>query len=135
VTELVEAAFVGDEHQAAMIQALLEEKGIPSLQQQVTPSGPQLGYGLMGLGGGSRRIMVHPHLAEEARALVAAAMAESENEVPEPVNAEYLEEAEGGRKPRNYGLIGAYARIYLVSLVAMIAIAGSYFLLRALGLT
>jgi hypothetical protein len=135
MTELVEVAFLGDEHQAAMIQALLEENGIPSLQQQVTPSGPQLGYGLMGLGGGSRRIMVHAHRAEEARALVTGAMAESENEVPESVNAQYLEEAQGGRGPRNYGLIGAYARIYLVSFVAMSAIAGSYFLLRAIGLT
>jgi hypothetical protein len=134
VEDLVEIAFVGDEHQAAMIQALLEENGIPSLQQQVSPSGPQLGYGLMGLGGGSRRLMVHAHRVEEARALVTAAMVESENQVPEPVNAEYLEDAQGGRKPRSYGLIGAYARIYLVSLGVMALVFGAWMLLRAAGL-
>jgi len=134
VDDLVEVAFVGDEHQAAMIQALLEENGIPSLQQQVTPSGPQLGYGLMGLGGGSRRIMVHAHRAEGARALVTAAMAESEGEVPEPVNAEYLEEAEGRRKPRSYGLVGAYARIYFVSFAAIALIFAVWLLLLAFGL-
>lgn len=134
MTELVEIAYVGDEHQAMMIQALLKGNEIPSLQQQVTPSGPQLGYGLMGPGGGARRVMVHAHRAEEARALVTAAMAESETEIPEPVNAEHLEDAEGGRKPRNYSLIGAYARIYLVSFVAIALIFGAWFLLRAVGL-
>ncbi|HEV2791076.1 MAG TPA: DUF2007 domain-containing protein [Solirubrobacterales bacterium] len=68
--ELVEIAFVGDEHQAGMIQALLEEHGIPSLQQQVGPSGPALGHALMNPGGGARRIMVKADQAEEARALL-----------------------------------------------------------------
>jgi len=130
--DLVEVAFVGDEPQAMMIQALLEARGIPSLQQQVTPSGPQLGYGLMNPGGGARRVMVHPHRADEARAVLAAAEAEADG-VVEPVNAEHLADAQG-RKPRNYNLIGAYARIYLVSLVAMAAIFAGWLLLRAAGL-
>jgi hypothetical protein len=46
--DLVEVAFVGDEFQAEMIRALLGEHGIPSMQQQVAPSGSQLGYGLIG---------------------------------------------------------------------------------------
>lgn len=57
--DLIEIAFVRDEPQAAMIQALLKENGIPSLQQQIGPSGPQLGYGLLNPGGGQRRVMVH----------------------------------------------------------------------------
>lgn len=134
MTELVEIAFVGDEGEAMMIQALLEEHEIPSLQQQVAPSGPQLGYGLMNPGGGARRVMVHAQRADRARALVAAARAEHEA-LLEPVNAEYLEDAKGGRKPRNYGLIGGYARAYLVSFGAMALIFGGYLLLRALGLT
>ncbi|HWO46732.1 MAG TPA: DUF2007 domain-containing protein, partial [Solirubrobacterales bacterium] len=93
--ELVEVAFVADEFQAAMIQALLESHDIPSMIQQVTPSGPQLGYGLMNPGGGARRLMVHPQRADRARALVEARMAEVES-LPEPANARYLEEAEGG---------------------------------------
>jgi hypothetical protein len=133
VGKLAEIAFVGDEHQAAMIQALLEGCGIPSLQQQVGPSGPQLGYGLMNPGGGSRRVMVHAHRADEARAIVAAAQAEAEG-MAEPVNAEHLADAEGG-KPRSYGLIGGYVRAYLWSLAAMAFAFGAYVLLRAVGLT
>lgn len=134
MTELQEVAFVGDEHHAAMIQALLEESGIPSLQQQVGPSGPQLGYGLLNPGGGARRVMVHPHRAEKARAILAKAGA-VEGVLPEPVNLEYLEDAQGGRRPRAYGLIGGYVRAYLWSFAAMALLFGGYLLLRALGLT
>lgn len=126
--ELAEVAFVGNEPEAAMIQALLEDNGIRSLQQTVGPSGPMLGYGALNPGGGSRRVMVHPSQVEEARALLADVLAESERVAPEPVNAEYLEDARGGRKPRSYGLAGAYARIYLVSF-GVLAIAFGLFML------
>lgn len=135
MTELVEVAFVGNEAEAAMIQALLEEQGIPSLQQQVAPSGPQLGYGLLNPGGGSRRVMVHSHRVEEAREVLVDAMGEAEQEAPEPVNAEYLEEAQGGRRLRSYGLIGAYARMWLVAFGTMALAFGGFMLARALGLT
>jgi hypothetical protein len=134
MTELVEVAFVGDEPQALMVQALLEQHGIPSLQQQVTPSGPQLGYGLMNPGGGARRVMVHAHREEEARALMGNAQLLGE-EMQEPANAEYLEEGQSRWKPRSYGLIGGYARAYLASYVAMALLFGGYLLLRAAGLT
>ncbi|HEU4463398.1 MAG TPA: DUF2007 domain-containing protein [Solirubrobacterales bacterium] len=68
--DLVEIAFVATEVEAAIIQALLEESGIPSLQQQVGPDGSKLGYIFVGLGGGSRRVMVHAHRAAEARAIL-----------------------------------------------------------------
>lgn len=129
--ELVEVAFVGDEPEAAMIQGLLEDNGIRSLQQGVGPSGPMLGYGLMNPGGGSRRVMVHPSQVEEARALLADVLAESDSDPPEPVNAEYLEDARGGRKPRSYGLVGAYARIYLVSFGVLAVAFAVFVLLRA----
>jgi hypothetical protein len=129
--DLVEVAFVADEFQAEMIQALLEEHKIPSLQQQVTPSGPQLGYGLMNPSGGARRVMVHPELADRARALIEATMVEEEN-LPEPVNAGYLEDAEGRRKPRNYGVIGAYARAILVSIVTLAIVSALWMLFRVL---
>jgi Putative prokaryotic signal transducing protein len=127
--ELVEIAFVGDEPPALMIQALLEEHGIPSLRQQVTPSGPVLGYGLLNPGGGSQRVMVHARRAEEARALLAETLVESQNATPEPANAEYLADAEG-RKPRKYGLIGGYARAYFWSLGAMALAFALFMLLR-----
>jgi hypothetical protein len=106
--ELVEVAWVANTYEASMVQALLEENGIPSMQQQVGVDGPMLGYGLL-TGAGSRRVMVHSHRTEEARKLLAEAKAEDEQVAPEPVNARYLEEAHG-RGPRNYGVIGAYAR-------------------------
>src|SRR6187200_2758494 len=115
--DLVEVAFVGDEVQAAMIQALLEQHEIPSLQEQVGPSGRQLGEPLLNPGG-SRRVMVHAHRVEEARAVLTEAMAEGEQDAPEPVNARYLE-AQSGRGLRSYGLIGAYMRIFAVSAAAM----------------
>lgn len=128
--DLVEVAFVGDEFEAEMIRVLLDEHGIPSLQQQVTPSGPQLGYGLMNPGGGARKVMVHPERADRARTLIEAASAEEV--FPEPVNAEYLEDAEGGRKPRSYGVIGGYARAWFWSIVAFALFFGVWMLFRAL---
>jgi Putative prokaryotic signal transducing protein len=129
-SELVEVAFVANEPEALMIQALLEEHGIPNLKQQVAPSGPMLGYGLLNPAGGAQRVMVHAHRAEEARALLAETLIEDENTAPEPVNAEYLADAEG-HKPRNYSLLGAYARAYLWSFLGMGLLVGIYFLLRA----
>jgi hypothetical protein len=131
VGDLVEVAFVADEFQGGMIQALLEEHDIRSLLQQVAPSGPQLGYGLMNPGGGARRVMVHAGNADRARALIEATMAEQED-FPEPVNAEYLDEAAGGRRPRNYGLIGAYARAFLVSFGALALVFALWMLARVL---
>lgn len=128
--DLVEVAFVGHEFEGEMIRSLLEEHGIPSIQQQVTPSGPQLGYGLMNPGGGARRVMVHAELADRARVLIEATRAEGS--IPEPVNAEYLEEAEGGRGPRNYGLIGGFARAFFWSFGVMAVVFVIWLLLRTL---
>jgi len=132
VSELVEVAFVADEVQGAMIKALLEQYEIPSLLQQVGPSGRQVGSVVL-TPGGSQRVMVHAHRAEEARAILAEAEAEAQQEAPEPVNARYLEAAQGGRGPRSYGLIGAYVRIFAVSalaIVLMLAVFGVYSLFR-----
>ena len=126
--ELVEVAWVANTYEASIVQALLEESDIPSMQQQVGVDGPMLGYGLL-TGAGSRRVMVHAHRAEEARALLADAEAEDEQTAPEPVNARYLEEAKG-RGPRNYGVIGGYARAYFWSFLGMAVLIGIYFLLR-----
>lgn len=129
-TELVEVAFVGDEVQALVIQNLLEENGIPSIQQRVGVDAMFLAYGALS-GGGSRQVLVHAHRAEEARVLLDQARAEDENIVPEPADAEYLAEAQG-RRPRNYSLIGGYARIYLVSFGVMALALGVFLLTRAL---
>jgi hypothetical protein len=134
--DLVEVAFVGDEVQAAMIQALLEQHEIPSIQEQVGPSGRQLGNVLLNPGG-SRRVMVHAHRVEEARAILAEAETEGEQEAPEPVNAKYLEAAQGRRGLRSYGLIGVYVRIIAVSAAAialMLVVFAVYALLRDAGL-
>lgn len=126
--DLVSVAWVANEHEAAMVQALLEENEIPSMQRQTGLDGGVLGEGLLS-GGGSRQVLVHRHRAEEARTLVEAVMSETKQEIPDPVNASYLEEAEGGRGPRNYGLIGGYARIYFWSFVGMLLLGLVYLLL------
>jgi Putative prokaryotic signal transducing protein len=130
--ELVEVAFVGDEPEALMIQALLEERGIPSLRQQVAPSGPQLGYGLMNPGWGSQRVMVHAHRAEEARSLLADAEPESEEAPLELADADNPADAEGERGPRDYGLVGGYTRAFLVSFGLLALAFGVFMLLQAI---
>jgi hypothetical protein len=113
--DLVQVAWAGDEVEAEAIRGLLKSAGILSVQQQVGVNGPQLGYGLLNPGGGARRILVHPNYVEAANGILAEHLVVDEYEAPEPVNARYLEAAQGGRGPRNYGLIGAYARIFGVS--------------------
>ncbi len=129
--ELVEVAFVGDEVEAAMIQALLEQHEIPSLQQQVGPSGRQLATAAL-TPGGSRKVMVHAHRVEEARAVLAEALAEGEQEAPEPVNVRYLEEGQGYLARHNYGLIGALVRTVAVGIGTMAIVSGIWILFRVL---
>jgi hypothetical protein len=133
--ELIGVAYAEGWVQAEMIQGLLQNAGIPSLLQPVgmNVDGPVLGVsGVLarGFGGGPQRVMVHAGQAVEARDLLAETLVEDEEgALPEPANAKYLDEA-SGRKPRNYGLLGAYARIYLWSFAAMVLICGLYFLSR-----
>jgi hypothetical protein len=132
--DLVQVAWAGDEVEAGLIQGLLEEAGIASSLEHVGINGPQVGFGLLNPGGGARRVMVHPARAEEAKAVLAETLVADEHEAaPEPVNAEHLEDARG-RRPRNYGLIGAYARAFLWSFAAMAGAFGVFMLLRALGI-
>jgi Putative prokaryotic signal transducing protein len=128
--ELVQVAWAADQVEAGLIQGLLENEGIPSVQQQVGINGPQVGIGLLNPAGGARRVMVFEDRADEARALLEQTLVENEREAPEPVNAEYLAEARG-RGPRNYNLIGAYARIYFWSFAVFALAFGIFMLLRA----
>lgn len=133
--ELVRVAFARDRIEGELIHGLLENAGIPSLLEQagLNVDGPQLGFGLAtrGFGGGAQRVMVHANRAGQARALLAETMVEDGEEVPpEIANAEYLEEAGGGRA-RNYGVVGAYGRAWIWSLGIMGAAFGLFVLLRA----
>jgi Putative prokaryotic signal transducing protein len=113
-----------------MIEGLLEGAGIRCLLQPTGIDGPLLGIGL--LPRGSQRVMVHASDAHAARSLLADALVEVEQESTAGIaNARHLDDAMG-RKPRNYGLIGAYARIWFWSLSAM-GIAFGIFLLLRLG--
>jgi hypothetical protein len=114
----VQIAFAETREEAALIRGLLREAKIKSIARQTSFDGPSLGTGL--LTRSSRRIYVRPEDAAAARTLIAETMVEdpSETEIPEPVNAAYLDEARG-HKPRNYNVIGAYARFYLVAIVVL----------------
>ena len=43
------------------------------------------------------------------------------DDIPESANAEYLADADG-RRPRDYGVVGAYARMYAVA-IGVLAVA------------
>lgn len=128
--QLVGVAHANDRIEAEMIQGLLESGGIPSVLQHVGVDGPALGFGLLNPGGGSRRVMVRAKQSEEARALLAEALAEGEQvDWTEAADAPYAEEAEGG-KLRGHGLIGAYARIWAWSFGIMALAFAVFMLLR-----
>jgi hypothetical protein len=124
-TELVSVASVGDRAEADMIQGLLNTAGIPSTAQQTGINGPQIGVGWLNPGGGSQQVLVRSDQAEAARALLEGAVANAQTD------GDYLEAEEAtGRGPRNYGLFGAYARIWVWSLGAMALAFGIFLLLR-----
>jgi hypothetical protein len=117
---LVQIAFAETREEAALMRGLLREEGIRSLAKQASINGPALGAGL--LTRSSRRIYVRPEDAEAARRLLSETMVEDplEEEVPEPANAAYLADA-AGHKPRDYGVLGAYARAYVAAAVIFAA--------------
>jgi hypothetical protein len=114
----VQIAFADTREEAALIRGLLREAKIKSIARQTSFEGPTLGTGL--LTRSSRRIYVRPDDAAAARTLIAETMVEdpAEAEIPEPVNAAYLDEARG-HKPRGYNMIGAYPRTWLVAIVVL----------------
>jgi hypothetical protein len=130
--ELVEVALAADPAEAGMIQGLLEDGGIPSLLEPTGVNGPMLGIGL--LPPGPQRVRVHADQADAARRLLAETLVEGgegerEADWDKTANAGHLAEA-GRGKPREYGLIGAYARIWLWSLTAIGAAFLVFLLLR-----
>jgi hypothetical protein len=97
--------------------------------QPVGVIGPQVGVGLVPRG--AQRVMVRPDRAEEARRIIDEALDEGERYAePETANAGYLERATGRRGPRDYSLVGAYARALLWSIAAFALVAGVFLLLR-----
>jgi hypothetical protein len=115
---LVQIAFADTREEAAIIRGLLREAGIRSLAKQASINGPALGAGL--LTRSSRRIYVVPADADAARRLLAETMVEDplEEDIPESANAAHLEDATG-RKPRDYSVLGAYARGWIVALAVL----------------
>ena len=119
--DLVQIAFADTREEAALIRGLLREEGIKSLAKQTSINGPALGAGL--LTRSPRRIYVLPGDAGAARKLIGETMVEDplEAEFPEPANAEYLADAKG-RRPRDYSLLGAYARAWIVAALVLAAV-------------
>jgi hypothetical protein len=128
--DLVSVAFANDRAEGNMIQGLLDSAGIPSVLQPISVDGPQLGIGLLNPGGGSHKVMVRSDQAEAARALLGEAVAPSEAEGWAKGDGSLDGEETEGRMPRNYGLIGAYGRIWGWSLGAMVFAFAIFLLLR-----
>lgn len=127
--DLVEVVLVSDPVEGEMIRGLLQNEGIPSILQQVGINGPLLGIGL--LPQGAQRVMVRASQADPARSLLGETMVGNDMEVDELANASYLDDARG-RGPRSYGLVGAYARIWLWSFAALGVAFGVFLLARAI---
>jgi len=126
---LVQIAFAETREEAALMRGLLREDGIRSLAKQASINGPALGAGL--LVRSSRRIYVRAEDADAARKLLSETMVEDplEEEIPESANAEYLADA-SGHKPRDYGLLGAYVRFYIVAAILVGATLAVFILLH-----
>jgi hypothetical protein len=125
----IQIAFADTREEAALIRGLLREAKIRSIARQAGVDG---GIGTSSLlTRSSRRIYVRPQDAAAARTLIAETMVEdpAEAEIPEPVNAAYLDEA-SGHKPRNYGAVGAYVRFYLVAAVVIGLVLVAFLLLH-----
>lgn len=97
-----------------MIQGLLKNEGIPSLLQATGVDAPTLGITL--LPPSPQRVMVHAEQAETARRLLAETVPNEAQDAE--VEVDYLDDA-GRREPRNYGVVGAYARSWFWSLLAI----------------
>lgn len=117
-SDLIQIAFADTREEAALIRGLLREEGIRSLAKQGSINGPALGAGL--LTRSTRRIYVVPGDADAARKLLSETMVEDplEEEIPEPANAAHLADATGHR-PRDYSVLGAYARAWIVGFVVL----------------
>lgn len=128
------AAYAEESVEAELIQGLLSDAGIPSLLQPAGLNSGRLIAGSVrpGEAYGPQLVMVREDRVEEARAVVAKALADNEGEAwPEIANARHLEAASGrGRGLRNYHAPGAFARIYLSAFIFFAAAFGVFVLLR-----
>jgi hypothetical protein len=127
--DLVQIAFADTREEAALISGLLREQGIRSLAKQASINGPMLGSGL--LTRSSRRIYVRPEDAVRSREFLAATMVEDPlaEEIPESANEAYLADATG-HKPRDYNVIGAYARAWTVAIVVLAIVLVVFLILK-----
>lgn len=116
--DLVQVAFADTREEAALIRGLLREEGIKSLARQ---AGLEAGASTSAfLTRSPRHIYVRPEEAAAARKLIGETMVEDplETEIPESANAGYLADATGS-KPRDYSVLGAYARAWVVAIVVL----------------
>lgn len=116
--DLVQIAYADTREEAALIRGLLREEGIRSLARQ---AGVQGGIGTSSLLTRSpRRIYTRSEDAARGRALLGETMVEDPlaDEIPESANEAYLADATG-RRPRDYSVVGAYSRAWLVAIAVL----------------
>jgi Putative prokaryotic signal transducing protein len=130
--ENVGVAYANDRVEAEMIQGLLESAGIRSFLRPVGIDGPTLGFGLLNPGGGSQQVVVRASDLERARTLLAATLVEEETDPHASGDDTSPPWRPWRRSPRDYGLLGAYARIWAWSLAALTVAFAVFLLSRGL---
>ena len=127
--DMVQVAFATDAVEGEMIRGLLDGGGIACLLRPAGINGPMLGFGL--LPRSAQRVMVRPDRAEAARRLLHENLfANEQRQIGDAVDPDYLG-VSNRRKPRNYGLIGGYARAWAWSIGAMATIFAVFLLLHS----
>ncbi len=128
--DVVQVAFATDAVEGEMIRGLLEGGGIACLLRPAGINGPMLGFGL--LPRSAQRVMVRPDRAEAARRLLRESLFENEQSAAGEIAEPEYPEASSGRKPRNYGLIGGYARAWAWSIGTMAIVFAVFLVLRGI---
>lgn len=127
--DLVEVAFADNREEAESIQELLQNGGIPSQLRSILPNGPLLGIGL--LPRSPQRILVHTGQADAAHQLLDETLVEGTSDAAAAIAETRFSDDGVGKTPRNYSLLGAYARAWFWS-VGVVVVAFGVFLLHHL---
>lgn len=125
--DLVEVARANDFVHGETLRGLLEDSGIPCMVRSIGIDGPTIGIGLAPRS--PQQVLVRREDAAAAREALEDRLREGQYA---DLEATIDFEKEPGRGPRNYTVIGAFGRAYVLSALAMGLAFAVFLLLRGL---